>query len=294
MMLAPLDSSAAGVGGGGGEEEARVRKPYTITKLRESWTDPEHDKFLEALHMFDRDWRKIEAFVGSKTVIQIRSHAQKYFLKVQKNGTGEHLPPPRPKRKAAHPYPHKASKKAAQAILPQEASGIIEHGCVLPMDASAVATNPSANNAFPSRDNVITQCFSPRLPEDFAAANNCSSSIESQSGIWPTSDAIGQEIVLPALRAMPDFARVYNFLGSVFDPETSGHLQKLKEMDPIDAETVLILMKNLSMNLSSPNFEAHRGLLSSHDAGVGQVKHESVVDLGSTHTLQLPLMVTTK
>lgn len=42
--------------------------------------------------------------------MQIRSHAQKYFLKVQKSGTNEHLPPPRPKRKAAHPYPQKASK----------------------------------------------------------------------------------------------------------------------------------------------------------------------------------------
>jgi hypothetical protein len=43
-------------------------------------------------------------------ILQIRSHAQKYFLKVQKSGTSEHLPPPRPKRKAAHPYPQKASK----------------------------------------------------------------------------------------------------------------------------------------------------------------------------------------
>lgn len=41
---------------------------------------------------------------------QIRSHAQKYFLKVQKNGTEAHVPPPRPKRKAAHPYPQKAPK----------------------------------------------------------------------------------------------------------------------------------------------------------------------------------------
>ncbi|CAN6809777.1 unnamed protein product, partial [Brassica oleracea] len=32
------------------------------------------------------------------------------FLKVQKNGTFAHVPPPTPKRKAAHPYPQKASK----------------------------------------------------------------------------------------------------------------------------------------------------------------------------------------
>lgn len=41
---------------------------------------------------------------------------------------------------------------------------------------------------------------------------------------------------------MPDFAQVYNFLGSIFDPSTSGHLQKLKEMDPIDVETVFKLL----------------------------------------------------
>jgi hypothetical protein len=91
---------------------------------------------------------------------------------------------------------------------------------------------------------------------------------------------------LVKLAAMPDFARVYSFLGSIFDPETNGHLQQLKEMDPIDAETVLLLMKNLSINLTSPNFEEHRRLLSSHASSMDQ-------EMGSSH-IHLPFMITSK
>lgn len=93
----------------------KVRKPYTITKQRERWTDEEHLKFLEALKMYGRAWRKIEEHVGTKTTVQIRSHAQKFFSKVLRDPCGSstssmepiEIPPPRPKRKPMHPYPRK-------------------------------------------------------------------------------------------------------------------------------------------------------------------------------------------
>ncbi|KAJ8466485.1 hypothetical protein OPV22_029037 [Ensete ventricosum] len=100
-----------------GEEQApRIRKPYTITKQRERWSEEEHRKFLEALQLYGRAWRRIEEHVGTKTAVQIRSHAQKFFSKVvRESGSGDstgtlkaiEIPPPRPKRKPVHPYPRK-------------------------------------------------------------------------------------------------------------------------------------------------------------------------------------------
>jgi len=35
---------------------SQTRKPYTITKQRERWTDAEHQRFLEALKLHGRKW----------------------------------------------------------------------------------------------------------------------------------------------------------------------------------------------------------------------------------------------
>ncbi|MBA0657343.1 hypothetical protein Goklo_009637, partial [Gossypium klotzschianum] len=267
----------------------KIRKPYTITKSRESWTEPEHDKFLEALQLFDRDWKKIEAFVGSKTVIQferkeaggwlrnegyllflsivIRSHAQKYFLKVQKNGTNEHLPPPRPKRKAAHPYPQKASKNVhvqpqASGSL-QSSNALVDTGCVLRSDPSLMLMNPvTAASSWTHNEQTIS--FS-QAKKGSGMANKSRGSSMSTPQRRQIGEMTNQGNHGHALRVLPDFVQVYSFIGSVFDPNTTGHLQKLKKMDPIDIETVLLLMRNLSINLTSPDFEDHRKLLSSYE-----------------------------
>ncbi|CAH2070214.1 unnamed protein product [Thlaspi arvense] len=262
----------------------KIRKPYTITKSRESWTEPEHDKFLEALQLFDRDWKKIEAFIGSKTVIQIRSHAQKYFLKVQKSGTGEHLPPPRPKRKAAHPYPQKANKNVQPQVSGSFKSTTPEANdtsyMFRPESSSMLMTSPTtAAAAAPWTNNVQTISFTPLPKAGAGANNNCSSSSENTPRPRSNRDTNEQGNVGNSLRVLPDFAQVYSFIGSVFDPYASNHLQKLKKMDPIDVETVLLLMRNLSINLSSPDFEDHRRLLSSYDIG-----SETATDHGGVST----------
>ncbi|KAL8111279.1 protein REVEILLE 5-like isoform X2 [Apium graveolens] len=243
----------------------KIRKPYTITKSRETWTDQEHDKFIEALHLFDRDWKKIEAFVGSKTVIQIRSHAQKYFQKVQKNGTSEHVPPPRPKRKAAHPYPQKAPKNASQVTGGFQSSAPIP-GFVATPNSIAVP-KPISISAMSSWNNNNTPPVNAAGPNE--VHNSSYSSNSSDPRMWPTGETINDRKDKQTIKVMPDFAQVYSFIGSVFDSNASGHMERLKMMDPINIETILMLMKNLAANLTSPEFEHHRRLISSYDPDTG-------------------------
>jgi SHAQKYF class myb-like DNA-binding protein len=48
------------------------------------WTQEEHQAFLNGLRMYGKEWKKVAAKVKTRTVVQTRTHAQKYFQKLHK------------------------------------------------------------------------------------------------------------------------------------------------------------------------------------------------------------------
>ncbi|CAL5351199.1 unnamed protein product [Camellia sinensis] len=166
----------------------------------------------------------------------IRSHAQKYFLKVQKNGTIEHVPPPRPKHKAAHPYPQKAPKNG---YSPWDDTSRLIHS-----PSGGIMLSQNEYNLHGVEDGIGS------------LSRTISSSELSKQGKPGSLFHVVYQILLKS-----------SFIGSVFDRDTQLHAQKLKEMDPINFETTraLLLMRNLTINLSSPDFEPIAKVLSSYD-----------------------------
>ena len=47
------------------------------------WGKEEHDIFIKGLGIYGTNWKKFKNIIKSRTLTQIRSHAQKYFLKMK-------------------------------------------------------------------------------------------------------------------------------------------------------------------------------------------------------------------
>lgn len=56
----------------------------TIKSGKGYWTSIEQEKFIEAIFLFKKDWKKISEYIKTRTVEQSRSHSQKYFHSLKK------------------------------------------------------------------------------------------------------------------------------------------------------------------------------------------------------------------
>ena len=51
-------------------------------KKQGRWSQEEQDRFLKGCYFFKNDWEKIKEYIKTRTIPQIRSHAQKYLIKI--------------------------------------------------------------------------------------------------------------------------------------------------------------------------------------------------------------------
>jgi len=59
-----------------------------MPKATGRWTAEEHDEFLKCLDIYGREWKKVAERITTRTAAQIRSHAQKYFKKIEPSRGG--------------------------------------------------------------------------------------------------------------------------------------------------------------------------------------------------------------
>jgi SHAQKYF class myb-like DNA-binding protein len=50
--------------------------------LLRRWTPEEHRLFLEGIMLYGKDWKKMQPLIKTRSLVQIRTHAQKVFKKI--------------------------------------------------------------------------------------------------------------------------------------------------------------------------------------------------------------------
>jgi SHAQKYF class myb-like DNA-binding protein len=175
----------------------RPRKKYVISKSRESWSASEHAEFVTAVSALGRDWKAIATRVGTKNVVQTRSHAQKWFLKVGKEGPSSEfvVPPARAKKRRTREPRLVGLPDGTDSVEPNSPTPTVfekhykqEHTLDnnFPVSPSFLEIQYALNMNAAQRDGARPDNFNFFVPESASFSNSASVS-RSASGSHPAS-----------------------------------------------------------------------------------------------------------
>ncbi|CAH0475873.1 unnamed protein product [Peronospora belbahrii] len=103
--------------------------PTPVT--RGLWSEQEHEQFLHAMKMFPTGpWRSIAAFIGTRSIKQVQTHAQKYQQKINRRRRG-------------------LRKQKKKFVRPEHRVDAHATGCIQRVKNFAVQGSPRSPSAFP-------------------------------------------------------------------------------------------------------------------------------------------------
>lgn len=65
-------------------KEKKEKTDANGNSVQGRWHKCEHDRFIEAIKKFGKDWKSVEQYIETRSGSQIRSHAQKFFNRIIK------------------------------------------------------------------------------------------------------------------------------------------------------------------------------------------------------------------
>lgn len=109
-----------------------VVAPAPATPItRGLWSEQEHEQFLHAMKMFPTGpWRSIAAFIGTRSIKQVQTHAQKYQQKINRRRRG-------------------LRKQKKKFVRPEHRVDAHATGCIQRVKNFAVQGSPRSPSAFP-------------------------------------------------------------------------------------------------------------------------------------------------
>eukprot|EP01080_Neovahlkampfia_damariscottae_P004631 gene4631-8204_t len=300
---------------------------YTLSKPVDKWSKEEHERFLEALKV-NKDWNKIQEAVKTKTTVQIRSHAHKYFSKMklkttvnpstlQKKPIGQQIPKSVPFQTQPNPQTlnvtsqniQQPTQQVTQQSTSQQSSQHLQPQITNQQTQSTQQStqNQSQTQQQQQQQPILQQQKQEEILEIDSSSNSTNDVVNNLNSLLGPPEALaysyltnpiqlnhwlanglvgmgglitiphvnleaGEEIVksleeqirvgkVPTLQGdddktrLPNFKRIYAYLGTLFNPTTTNHSEYYRNLGNQDKECLKVLMHNLSIILSSQQFQ---------------------------------------